>query len=456
MTFPHLSRRQLMHILTVGAGALPFARNNNHWGMPVAHAQGDVPRRFVYFNTPHGVLDYQDFVLNGGSGSNFQFGAMTKPLEKVKQHVTILDNVEMVKTGGGGCTHNIGMCQMTTGAAVPGDDPNTDQRSTGISIDHLFRKEIGVKKTPGCPSLLLSVMGLSYSFNDSFRRVGAIEDPMQVYNTYLMGLTQPGTSQSLQKRLRTRKHVLDAVAKDVVLFQKTLPAEARARADVKLDLIQSLSARVDGALNMPAPSNSCQTQKPVAYNSQNSAEMPRTSQYLCDMLLTALACDVTRVGMLGFLGTPHAGVPMNYAPVNRPDLHCHAASHEDIAKDGGKAFRTVKSMMFGYIADFTEKLSKIPEPVTGGSMLDNTVIFVGTDIGRGHTQSGLQLLVIGGKNLGIKTGQLLRLGGAREPGQGVRINRVLVSLKNAMGIPGDTFNVASGPEFRGPCPGLSS
>ena len=72
-------------------------------------------------------------------------------------------------------------------------------------------------------------------------------------------------------------------------------------------------------------------------------------------------------------------------------------------------------------------------------MLDHTIIFIPTEIGRGHTNGGLQFVTIGGGGLGVQTGRYMRVGGAREVGQGVPHQRLLVSLLNAMGIADTRF-----------------
>jgi Protein of unknown function (DUF1552) len=239
MTNRHLSRRQLMHILSVGAGGYAFSKSENHWGLSTAQAANPKLARFVYFHLPQGTLDDEDFVKNGGTATDFNFGVMTEPLNAVKKDVVLLDNIELVKTGGGGCTHNMGLVQILTGA--PSINATEDNISKGISLDHLFRKEIGLKVTPGCPSLLLTAFGPSLSYDDSFKRTGAINNPMDVYNKYLMGLTGNGVSPAQLARLKTRKSVLDAVAQDLAAFRKTLPAEARVRADAQADVLQSLS-----------------------------------------------------------------------------------------------------------------------------------------------------------------------------------------------------------------------
>jgi hypothetical protein len=86
-------------------------------------------------------------------------------------------------------------------------------------------------------------------------------------------------------------------------------------------------------------------------------------------------------------------------------------------------------------------------------MLDHTVIFIPTEIGRGHTSAGLQFLTIGGRGLGVKTGQYLRVGTARQKTMGVPHQRLLVSLLNTMGLPDTTFGDDPG---SGPLPGFLS
>jgi hypothetical protein len=103
----------------------------------------------------------------------------------------------------------------------------------------------------------------------------------------------------------------------------------------------------------------------------------------------------------------------------------------------------------GMLAELVEKLRAIPEG--NGSMLDNTVVFMVAEMGYNHEVNGLPEVLIGGKNLGIKTGQYIRTGEAQS-GKGMPINRLLVSLLKAMGVPGDSWGIQD--PGKGPVPGL--
>ena len=76
---------------------------------------------------------------------------------------------------------------------------------------------------------------------------------------------------------------------------------------------------------------------------------------------------------------------------------------------------------------------------------------MGTEIGKGHRNDDLQFVTIGGKNLGVKTGQYLK--GTPGFGQGTSHTRLLVSFLNAMGMPDETFGDVPGSGI-GPLPGF--
>jgi len=62
-------------------------------------------------------------------------------------------------------------------------------------------------------------------------------------------------------------------------------------------------------------------------------------------------------------------------------------------------------------------------------MLDNTIVLWGNELGKGntHQHTRIPLVLAGGSNMGIQTGQFLQFEG--NPGN----NRLLVSILNALG-----------------------
>ena len=68
-------------------------------------------------------------------------------------------------------------------------------------------------------------------------------------------------------------------------------------------------------------------------------------------------------------------------------------------------------------------------------MLDNTLIVWGVESGTNHNHSprDMQYLLIGGRNLGIKTGQFLKLGTTAQSS-----NKLLTSIMHAYGASATT------------------
>jgi hypothetical protein len=60
---------------------------------------------------------------------------------------------------------------------------------------------------------------------------------------------------------------------------------------------------------------------------------------------------------------------------------------------------------------------------------------------------------LGGKNMGIKVGQRLKLGQHAKFGGGQSHNAWLASMMNAMGVPGDTYGDTTEIAGKGPLPG---
>ena len=80
----------------------------------------------------------------------------------------------------------------------------------------------------------------------------------------------------------------------------------------------------------------------------------------------------------------------------------------------------------GHVTYLAKRLAGIKE--SSGTMLNNTLIVWGVESGTNHNHSprDMQYLLIGGRNLGIKTGQYLKVGTQSS-------NKLLVSIMNAFG-----------------------
>jgi hypothetical protein len=448
-------RRGLLKTLAVGAGALPLAAPLGRGFLPRAHAAPGGMARIVFIDIPNGVPEnaggYADYAAPGASETDFRFGVLTASLEKLKQDVVVMDHMEMRNSVGNKLnTHAMGHAQMLTGYAQ-GEYQKGQPKP--MSVDQVIATRVGRMVTPKFPSLVLSVQtdGSTPSYGATGSRMPVNQDPYDVYKKVFGDLTTGGsgmTDAALLERLARRKSVLDNVAQDLAAFRTRLSAEDRKRADAQLDSVRAMEARLSANATAGA---SCKapTQMP-GLNVRSDRVFPDLCRMQLDLVANAFACDLTRVVTIGFRNEDYQVYQCNFDPVNVPTQNFHGLSHNN-TKDDFASFKKAKALVFSIVAEFAQKLKAIPEGT--GSMLDNTIIFVGTEIGRGHTISGLHFLTIGGKNLGVRGGRYLRQPGTnREPSTGTPHNRLLVSFLNAMGIPDQTFN--EGPTTgSGPLPG---
>ena len=82
------------------------------------------------------------------------------------------------------------------------------------------------------------------------------------------------------------------------------------------------------------------------------------------------------------------------------------------------------------LARLVRNLKAIPEG--DGTMLDNTIILWGSEMGiaHSHSPSNVPHLVIGGRNMGVDTGQYIDFGRGNQQDHA----KLLTSIKHAFGI----------------------
>ena len=89
-------------------------------------------RRFVGISGPLGV--YPPGFFPTGEGKNFQFNDTTKPLEAIKEDVTVFKNLDHGLTGGHGAVHTLfSGVKLQTAKSNPIDYPEKN-----ISLDQKY------------------------------------------------------------------------------------------------------------------------------------------------------------------------------------------------------------------------------------------------------------------------------------------------------------------------------
>jgi Protein of unknown function (DUF1552). len=155
-----------------------------------------------------------------------------------------------------------------------------------------------------------------------------------------------------------------------------------------------------------------------------------------DVAVHALACNLTRVATLVWNNSVNDVVIKEAGSYKT----CHQASHE-----GGEDFIKIKAWYTEKLAQLIERLRSVPEG--NGTLLDNTVIFLGSDLANGswHNHDNMPFILAGGAAGGLVGGRSLQYNNAAH-------NKILVSIAQFMGVNINQFGTED--STPGPLPGL--
>lgn len=428
------SRRQFIRGALGTAVSLPLLSTIGSRARAVPPA---FPKRLVVFFTPHGVVK-KDWLVSG-TETEFTLAGIPAALDPLKKDLIVMQNVDMQSADyGPGDTHQEGMGALLGGTALLADATGAGGRRMdtsepigwggGISVDQFIAKSMGA--VTKVPSLELGVIndfnqvGGRIVYLDANKPVAPTNDPALVFDRLFAAL---GADPAGVARIRAeRKSVLDAVHKQFARLESRLGKEdvdkLRSHATAVRDLETRLSAPggyIGGNCSKPSRS----TLSPMDVNLY-----PSLGKTQMDLLVMALACDLTRVASLMW---SHAG-PTPSAPwLGITETH-HQLSHAgDADDDAQKKLSRVKTWYAEQFAYLVKAMKAIPEGE--GTMLDNTVIWWCSEIsvGNSHSHRDMPFVLAGSAGGYFRTGRYVNY--PRMDDKGVSHNNLLVSLCHAMG-----------------------
>jgi hypothetical protein len=463
-----LDRRALIR----GAGSIAIALP---WleVMGTRRAQAAAPagpaRRFVGVFQPGGTVRAR--YTPTGTETDFTMGAILRPLEPLKERLLVIDGLDMKSAVGE--QHQAGIVALLTG--TPQRDGGAGYAG-GPSIDQVIATRISAGKKPKA-SLQMAVRwatgkskgrlhpinALNYEDNGTFNPIPPRLDPAQIFED-LFGSARPGGGGggdgggAADGRVARRRSILDHVGRRYETLAGRLGAADRRKLEQHLTKLREL----EKGLMVPGPGpgagsmTSCRPPGKVDtsdYNprtgldadpdgtitdSRTDAAIPKVGKYMMDMLVTALACDLTAVATFQWSDTE----AKHTLPWLGLKDHHHYYQH-----DGG--FRAAECEQVGiwYSQQHLYLLEQLAAVDMGGhTLLDESVVFFGSEIQDppSHGKTNLPLLLAGGGG-GLRTGRWLEYGGRSH-------NDLLVSILNLFGDPRRTFG---DPGFcAGPLPNL--
>jgi hypothetical protein len=408
----HLSRRTLLK----GAGtavALPLLDAMIPAGTALAQTAAARPTRlgFIYF--PHGAL--QDQWEPAQTGRNFEFPFILKPLEPLRDYVTVVSGLRN-KAGEGGVPH--GITQETWLNCVHPRQRNT-ATGVGITVDQIAAKHLSKDTT--LPSMeLCGEPGGMISFRTPNQPLPLEGNPRKVFVS-MFGQGQ--THEEREANLRATTSLLDYVREATVSLNRKLDAGDRVKVSNYLDSVREVELRVQ-RLRESSESLTDLPEAPIG--------APDDFTELLDLQfeLFALAWETNRTNVVTMKMVEEASMR------TYPNLGVHEAFHPTSHWGGYPErianLRKIQNFHTSVFARFAERLARTPDGE--GSVLDHSIILFGSNMANSdaHNADPLPQALIG-RGGGVRGGQHLRYK------QDTPHANLLATILERAGVPAEEF-----------------
>jgi hypothetical protein len=433
------SRRDLMR--AAGGGLLVPAFLRHAFAAPGAEA----PPKLVLLMQTNGTHQAHFW-----PGPGYSASPILQPIwkhEALRAKSVVIKGLYNRSGGVGGNEHDHGFVGLYSGyRTVAGP------RGGGISIDQLLKQTL--RLTAPFPTQNCGVHAadyppinpnrLSFSYIDKGKPLPCELDVYKLYATYFgeadeaAGANPAAVRAAADRRLRTRRSVLDSVAGDLKTLEARLGPEQRRKVAAHATALREFEGRLTNvaeawARTAPAVTNACRAAAPAIAGVPAHGEIhaPALTRLMLDFITMAVACNMTNVLTFQF---GRGGEHFHYAW-----LGIGIDAHDDIAhKDNGDPLMAQYTVMINQwyaqqVAYLVKGLDDLPGG-SGGSVLDESLVVWGNEMATGpHGMNGIPVVLFGGA-----AGRLKGLGTLVDKGP-QDYHRLGCSLLNIMGHPSPGF-----------------
>ncbi len=418
---PHSSLHTVdrRHFLRSGAAtlALPALEAFSAHGASTVAAGA---KNFVAIGTYLGW--HQNAFFPEQAGHNYEMPATLSPIAGLRDEFTIFSGLDHRAPNGHGAWSNF-LC---------GQSPKS------YSLDQKVADSIGAKSR--FPSIQLAAgagesdtkEGNGISFTRQGIKLPQVQRPSVLYKQLFTSKADRARTEYL---LRSKQSSLDLVLDDALRLQKSLPSRDREKLEEYFESLRAVEKRMGRQLEtindpVPQPDYELPSYDPITPNLQIEAE-----QIMYDLMTLALETESTRVisfflhGLGQVFSFDGKALGSGY----------HGLSHHGNNPAMIRDLITIETAHIHCLAGFLEQLKAKKTP-QGKSLLDDTIVLVGTGMGDAsrHSNANLPTLVAGG---GFNHGSHLALGGSKN--ETPLLGDLFITLMQRLGIEADSFSNAS-------------
>jgi hypothetical protein len=439
ITGKHLARRTFLR--GIGAAiSLPVLDAMTPAFAATTRLASNSPRRMAFVYVPNGII-MKDWTPDA-VGTQFELPRILKPLEPLRQQVTLLS----------GLTHN-------TGRAL-GDGPGDHARAaasfltgvhpkktagadiqSGVSVDQLAAQKIGnatrfASLELGCEDGRLvgncdSGYSCAYSNSISWRTTSTPMppeiNPRAVFERMFGDSDE--TPEARVKRLSYNKSILDFVLDDTQRLKGELGRTDRRKLDEYLDAVREIERRIEVAEH-----DSKQFVPTIEKPAGVPVEFADHVKLMFDLMTLAFQADLTRISTFMMC---REGSTRTYREIGVSDAH-HPLTHHRNNPEWIEKVTKINCFHLEQFAYFVNKLKSTPDG--DGTLLDRVIVVYGSGLADGnqHTHADLPVLLAGAGNGAVRPGRHVRY--AKE----TPMNNLYVAMLDQMGIPPEHIGDSTG------------
>lgn len=381
--------------------------------------QAQARRRMVCLCTPLG-LHPPDFFPER-AGRDYALTPYLDVLRELRADFTVISGLSHAGMSPG-FAHQASASFLTgaPGAGRPGF-------RNAISIDQFAAEHIGGRTR--FPSLALSAEGAGLSWTRTAALVPAATSPSRVFaRLFLDG--RPEEVRAQVNRLQDGRSILDDVRDQAKTLRSGLGADDQDRLDEYIHSVRDLEerlARDQAWTRTPRPRVNVAPPTDIT----NMADLIGRSRLLFDLTHLALQTDSTRLITIMLAGTTYVP-PIQGVTLGHHDLSHHGQDATKLAQ-----LRIVELETMRTVRDLLNRLKQTRED--GATLLDRTMVFLGSNLGDGssHSVRNLPVLLAGG---GFRHGQHLHF----DPQNPPPLCNLYVSMLQRLGIDVNRFSTSTG------------
>ena len=404
--------------------ALPFLEAMQARGAKAAKP----PKRVAFFYTPNGVA--QQAWHPKELGHNFALSPTLKPLEKVRQKISLFTNLDRVKVAGTDGHAQAGACYLSTAAP---DELSPAGYPLKRTIDQVIADVAG--KSTAFRSLELSCN----SFTDN--RESVYFDNISWYGHGHVARSIKDPRKVFQRLFNVQEHqanasVLDLVLADAKDLQTKLGRLDRHKLDEYMDSVRTVEQQIERITKRQVDIRDLDIEQPEKL--WTTMRRDEYIQVMGDLMILALQTDLTRVSTL-MVAPERWDTPLMFEDVFDKPIRHHGWTHNQKNQQVLHDLEKLDRFHMKQYARLVAKMDAIQEGE--GTLLGNMMFTYGSGLSSGmlHVYTNLPTVIAG------SAGGLLKTNRHEQHAKGTPIANRWLSMANLMGVKTDKIGDSTGP-----------